>query len=88
MPCIAKNKAWKIRTSRVTCINRFTGGEKEDEKIIKWHSINRSERGIKTKIIMETGLGIGGLLILAILWYILKPLFVGIWNGIIELFRK
>ncbi len=35
---------------------------------------------------MNTGLGIGGLLVLAILFYILKPLLVGLWNGLVALF--
>ena len=34
------------------------------------------------------GWGIGGLLVAAILFYILKPLFVGLWEGIKGLFRK
>lgn len=35
---------------------------------------------------MNTGLGIGGLFLLAILWFVRKPLLVGIWNGIKGLF--
>ena len=31
--------------------------------------------------------GIGSFLIIAILWYILKPLFKGIWEGIKGLFK-
>ncbi len=29
--------------------------------------------------------GLGGILVLAIMWYILKPLVVGIWHGIVGL---
>lgn len=32
--------------------------------------------------------GMGGLLLLAVLWFILKPLFKGIWEGIKGLFDK
>jgi len=35
---------------------------------------------------MEIGLGFGGLLLLAIMWFILKPLFVGLWDGILGFF--
>lgn len=35
---------------------------------------------------MNGVLGIGGLLILAVLFYIFKPLFLGIWQGIVALF--
>ena len=35
---------------------------------------------------MNAGLGIGGLLVIAILWYILKPLFVGLLQGLAGLF--
>jgi len=35
---------------------------------------------------MNAGLGIGGIIVLAILWYILKPLLKGIWNGLNGLF--
>ncbi|MDR1044690.1 MAG: hypothetical protein LBP33_06170 [Candidatus Adiutrix sp.] len=35
---------------------------------------------------MEGLKGFGGLLVLAILWFVLKPLFVGLWNGLLALF--
>lgn len=35
---------------------------------------------------MNGALGFGGLLILAVLFYVLKPLFIGIWQGIVGLF--
>jgi len=35
---------------------------------------------------MNGALGIGGLLILAVLFYVLKPLLIGIWQGIVGLF--
>ncbi len=35
---------------------------------------------------MNSVMGIGGLLILAVLFYVLKPLFIGIWKGIVGLF--
>lgn len=35
---------------------------------------------------MNTGLGLGGLLLLALLWFILKPLLVGLWKGLKGLF--
>jgi len=35
---------------------------------------------------MNSVMGIDGLLILAVLFYVLKPLFIGIWKGIVGLF--
>ncbi len=35
---------------------------------------------------MNTGLGLGGFFLLALLWFILKPLLIGLWKGLKELF--
>jgi len=35
---------------------------------------------------MNGVLGIGGFLIVAVLFYVLKPLFIGIWQGIVGFF--
>lgn len=35
---------------------------------------------------MNQGLGMGGLLIVAILIFVFKPLLVGLWRGLIALF--
>lgn len=35
---------------------------------------------------MNTGLGIGGIFLIAVLWFVLKPLLASIWKGLLGLF--
>ncbi len=35
---------------------------------------------------MNTGLGLGGIFLLALLWYVFKPLLIGLCKGILGLF--